>query len=139
MLAAAPTDLVIANRTPEKAEQLARLFCDAGPVRALPLAALAGMQFDLVINATSASLQGDLPPLPDGIFAAGALAYDMMYGAAPTVFLEWAAAHGARVRDGLGMLVEQAAEAFFLWRQVRPPTSSSRPTPTGWTIWPSAG
>lgn len=123
LLAAAPTDLVIANRTPEKAEQLARLFCDAGPVRALPLAALAGMQFDLVINATSASLQGDLPPLPDGIFAAGALAYDMMYGAAPTVFLEWAAAHGARVRDGLGMLVEQAAEAFFLWRQVRPPTS----------------
>ncbi len=76
----------------------------------------------MVINGTSASLAGDLPPLPDDLFADGATAYDMMYGAEPTVFLRWAGERGARTADGLGMLVEQAAESFFLWRHRRPDT-----------------
>jgi len=79
-------------------------------------------RFDLVINATAASLAGDLPPLPAGLFAEGALAYDMMYGK-DTPFLAFARSEGARCADGLGMLVEQAAEAFFLWRGVRPATA----------------
>lgn len=123
LLAEKPASLVIANRTVEKAQQLALLFADEGPVQAASFPDLAGRQFDLVINATSASLQGELPPLPEGVFAPGAFAYDMMYGAAPTVFLQWAARHGAKTRDGLGMLVEQAAEAFSLWRQQRPATA----------------
>lgn len=123
LLAEKPAALVVANRTVEKAALLARLFADEGPVTACSFEALAGQSFDVVINGTSASLQGDLPPLPDGLFAPGALAYDMMYGAAPTVFLRWAATQGAQTRDGLGMLVEQAAEAFFLWRQQRPDTA----------------
>ncbi|SFC41866.1 shikimate dehydrogenase [Marinospirillum celere] len=118
--------LKIANRTPEKAQQLIKIFhglqqdseLSAGNWRSLE-----GSQYDLVINATSASLSGDLPPLPQGIFAPGALAYDMMYAAEPTSFMRWAQQEGAeQVADGLGMLVEQAAEAFFLWREVRPAT-----------------
>ncbi|MDI1301633.1 MAG: shikimate dehydrogenase [bacterium] len=123
LLAEQPKEVIVANRTVEKAEQLAALFGDDGNVRAADFGGLAGEKFDLVINGTSASLHGDMPPLPEGILAPGALAYDMMYGAEPTVFLRWASAQGAAIRDGLGMLVEQAAEAFFLWRQVRPPTA----------------
>jgi shikimate dehydrogenase len=122
LLAEHPKEVIIANRTVEKAEQLAALFGDDGNIMAADFGDLAGEKFDLVINGTSASLHGDMPPLPEGILAPGALAYDMMYGAEPTVFLRWASAQGASIRDGLGMLVEQAAEAFFLWRQVRPPT-----------------
>lgn len=124
LLEARPAGLVIANRSPEKAVQLATAFAAAGEIQAHPLGALAGQQFDIVINGTAASLQGELPPLPAGILAAGALAYDMMYGAEPTVFMRWAAAGGAATRDGLGMLVEQAAEAFFIWRNLRPPTAA---------------
>jgi len=113
-----PAELFIANRTAYKARELSSRFdCYGGGFDALP-----GRQFDLVINATAASLAGDLPPLPDDIFAQGALAYDMMYGRA-TPFLEFARARGARVADGLGMLVEQAAEAFYVWRGVRPQTA----------------
>jgi shikimate dehydrogenase len=123
-----PSILTIANRTVEKALRLADTF------RRKPVAAssvlcglgfdeLAGHHFDLVINATSTSLQGKLPPLPADAFAAGALAYDMMYGTTPTPFLAFAAAHGAKTSDGLGMLVEQAAESFLLWRGVRPETA----------------
>lgn len=79
-------------------------------------------QYDLVINTTSLGLSGEMPPLPPGIFAPGALAYDMMYGR-ETPFMKFARMHGARVADGLGMLVEQAAEAFFIWRGVRPDTA----------------
>lgn len=122
LLAEKPASLVIANRTREKAEQLATLFADEGPVRACSYVELAGQSFDLVINGTSASLQGELPPLPSGLLSANSQAYDMMYGAELTVFLQWARQQGAQVRDGLGMLVEQAAEAFFLWRNVRPDT-----------------
>ena len=78
--------------------------------------------FDIVINATSASLAGDLPPIPPETFCQETLALDMMYGKQPTVFMRFASRHGADVRDGLGMLVEQAAEAFTVWRGVRPET-----------------
>lgn len=124
LLAKAPAKLVVANRTVTKADELAAAFADLGPVRASSFTALAGGQFDVVINGTAASLQGDLPPLPGGILAPGAACYDMMYGKEPTPFMHWAVASGAGVvLDGLGMLVEQAAESFCLWRGVRPATA----------------
>jgi len=117
-----PARLVLANRTPGKAQDLVQ---DLGiALEAVAYAALAGRQFDLVINATSASLTGALPPLPAGVFAQGALAYDMMYGKGETPFLAFARSEGAATcADGLGMLVEQAAESFFIWRGVRPDTA----------------
>jgi shikimate dehydrogenase len=116
-----PASLVIVNRTVEKALALARRFASFGNVRAAAYPGLAGQQFDLVINATSASLAGEVPPLPAGVFAPGALAYDMTYGNEPTCFLVYAGDQGAaHLADGLGMLVAQAAESFFVWRGVRP-------------------
>lgn len=113
-----PAALRIANRTAAKAMELAERFgCQGGGFDDL-----AGDSFDLVVNATSASLAGDAPPLPAGVYAPGALAYDMMYGR-DTPFMLAARQAGARVADGLGMLVEQAAEAFFIWRGVRPATA----------------
>ena len=118
-----PVRPVLANRTLDKAQRLAQSF--GGALEASTYAALAGRQFDLVINATSASLAGELPPLPPGIFAHGALAYDMMYGRGETPFLVFARSEGAASRaDGLGMLVEQAAESFFIWRGVRPDSAA---------------
>jgi shikimate dehydrogenase len=117
-----PAELVIANRTLAKAEELARQFATDGSIAACAFEALQG-PFDLVINATAASLAGELPPLPARLFGAHSLAYDMMYGKEPTVFMEFAARHGSAVRDGLGMLVEQAAESFLVWRGVRPDTA----------------
>ncbi len=112
----------IANRTVSKAEELAEEFKEVGTVRARGYDDLAGRQYDLVINATSSGLKDELPPLPDGLFKPGALAYDMMYGR-ETPFMAFARKQGATiVADGLGMLVEQAAEAFTLWRGVRPDT-----------------
>lgn len=125
LLAEAPASLFVANRTAEKAAGLAADFHDLGEIEGGGFDAVAG-PFDLVINGTSASLAGDLPPLPDDLFAPGATAYDMMYGAEPTVFLRWAAVRGARPLDGLGMLVEQAAESFFQWRGKRPETAPVR-------------
>jgi shikimate dehydrogenase len=93
------------------------------PVSGCGFDALGG-RFDIVVNATSASLAGDLPPLAPQLFGPGTLALDMMYAAAPTPFMQFAAAQGAATRDGLGMLVEQAAEAFFVWRGVRPATGA---------------
>lgn len=116
-----PAMLFIANRTAAKAEQLAAQFAQYGPVRGGGYDALRGQAFDVVVNATSSGLSDELPPLPEGVFAPGALAYDMMYGK-ETPFMAFARAQGARVADGLGMLVEQAAEAFYLWRGVRPET-----------------
>ena len=116
-----PAELVIANRTLATAEKLASEF-GSPSMRASEFAHLSGA-FDIVINATSASLAGDLPPIPPETFCPETLALDMMYGKQPTVFMEFAAQHGATVRDGLGMLVEQAAEAFATWRGVRPETS----------------
>ncbi|MCB1942789.1 MAG: shikimate dehydrogenase [Candidatus Accumulibacter sp.] len=116
-----PAALVIANRSAARAEDLARHFATTATVVGGDYQALAGESFDLVINATSASLAGELPPLPPGIFAAGSLAYDMMYGDGARPFLALADRQGAaRLADGLGMLVEQAAEAFHFWRGVRP-------------------
>ncbi len=114
-----PAVFVIANRTVSRAEELAELFGRGG--RACGFDA-ADTPFDLVINATAASLAGDLPPLSPRVFTPDTLAYDMMYGR-DTPFLDFARTHGARTADGLGMLVEQAAEAFYLWRGVRPDTA----------------
>lgn len=122
LLECGPSVLFIANRTAERAVNLAAHFRDAGPVQGGGYDALTGMTYDIVINATAASLADELPPLPDGIFTSDTLAYDMMYGR-DTPFLRLARQHGARATDGLGMLVEQAAEAFFLWRGVRPDTA----------------
>ncbi|WP_028241533.1 shikimate dehydrogenase [Stutzerimonas azotifigens] len=122
LLGQRPAALVIANRTVARAEQLASAFAPLGPVSASPFEDLTGA-FDLIVNGTSASLGGEVPPLPTGLVQPGTFCYDMMYGAAPTTFCAWASAQGAEVRDGLGMLVEQAAEAFFVWRGVRPETA----------------
>jgi len=116
LLDAGISRLVIANRTLAKAQALAARFPGAS---ACGYDALAGEGFDLVINATSAGLSGDGPSLPTGILGPGILAYDMVYGR-DTPFLAAARAAGARPCDGLGMLVEQAAESFFVWRGVRP-------------------
>ena len=124
LLACRPASLFIANRSPAKAEGLAREFSDLGTVDAGDFAKTAGHRFDIVINATSASLSGASLPLPTGIYAPGSLAYDMMYGKGETPFLTQARMQGAvLLADGLGMLVEQAAEAFLVWRGVRPETA----------------
>ena len=118
-----PAELVIANRTAEKARLLATIFAEQGPVAAGDMNSLAG-PFDLIINATSASLSGALPALDNSLIAPGqSVCYDMMYGAEPTVFNRWGQSLGATTHDGLGMLVEQAAEAFAIWRGVRPDTA----------------
>lgn len=118
LLEAGVARLTIANRTVEKAHSLAARFPGA---TACGFAELAGERFELVINATSAGLRDAALPLPAGLFAPGALAYEMVYGR-DTPFLAAARAAGARAHDGLGMLVEQAAESFLLWRGVRPQT-----------------
>jgi shikimate dehydrogenase len=124
LLAEKPRSLSIANRTADKAARLSESFRDLGPVEGGGFEALGDTAFDIVINATSASLGGELPPLPASVFAPQTLAYDMMYGAAETPFLAFARQCGAgRCADGLGMLVEQAAEAFFVWRGIRPDTT----------------
>lgn len=122
-----PDQLAVANRTLDKAVSLVRHFQQIGQlapqgITAQAYSGLTGVQFDLVINATSAGLNGEMPPLPEGIFAPGALAYDMVYGR-DTPFMAFARNEGARAVDGLGMLVEQAAESFFIWRGVRPQTA----------------
>jgi len=121
LLAEQPSQVVIANRTLSKAQELATEFHDLGDVRACAYEALAGEKFDIIINGTSASLQGELPPLPPLLLNENAACYDMMYGAELTVFLQWASDNGAaKLADGLGMLVGQAAEAFYVWRHLRP-------------------
>lgn len=116
-----PACIVIANRTAAKAEQLAEAFKDLGPVSGGGFD-LRAEPFDLIVNGTSASLAGELPPIDPALIKPGhTVCYDMMYGKDVTAFNRWAAEHGAaRCIDGLGMLVEQAAEAFLLWRGVRP-------------------
>ncbi|MDY7562526.1 shikimate dehydrogenase [Pseudomonas sp. 10B1] len=124
LLAEKPAVLVIANRTVEKAEQLAQEFTDLGPVFASGFDWLEE-SFDVIINATSASLAGEVPPITSSLIQQGhTVCYDMMYGKEPTPFCRWATDHGAaNVLDGLGMLAEQAAEAFYLWRGMRPHTA----------------
>ena len=121
LLDAGITALTIANRTVSRAKLVAEHFAHLGPVTGCGYDELAGQSFDIVINATSASLSGSMPALPVGIFAPGSLAYKMMYGMGDTPFRIFAREQGAAViSEGLGMLVEQAAESFFVWRGVRP-------------------
>lgn len=118
-----PKTLTIANRTKQKAFELQQRFAEYGCVIPADYVDLAGHEFDIVINSTSASLNGELPSLPPCIFAAESLAYDMMYGSGLTPFLQFAGQQGAvHLSDGIGMLVEQAAESFLLWRGLRPET-----------------
>ncbi|USX17278.1 shikimate dehydrogenase [Oxalobacteraceae bacterium OTU3CAMAD1] len=119
-----PAQLVIANRTVATAVVLAEQFAALGGEGVVSGCGFADIEggFDIVINATAASLSAEVPPVSPSVFAPGALAFDMMYAKSPTVFLQFADQHGARLRDGLGMLVEQAAEAFSVWRGVHPAT-----------------
>lgn len=127
ILEAAPRRVLVVNRTAAKARSLAdrhaglaarlQVTLDAGGLDGI------GAAFDVVVNGTASSLGGDGIPVPGSVLRPGALACDMMYGPAAQGFIQWAAAHGASGRDGLGMLVEQAAEAFFFWRGVRPPAA----------------
>lgn len=124
LLGEEPAELFIANRTVDKAMALAEAFAHRGPVNGGGYNELDGMRFDLVINGTSLSMQNRLPPLPDTILAADGWCYDMMYGDKPTAFVQWGLECGAQQSlDGLGMLVEQAAESFNLWHGVMPDTA----------------
>lgn len=123
LLALQPRVLVVANRTAERARDLAVEFASLGPIRASAFSPIEGGPFDLVVNATSTSTKGEPLELPAALLAPGATVYDMMYGPAARVFLERARSQGARVSDGLGMLVEQAAEAFLGWHGTRPDTA----------------
>lgn len=131
LLAAGPRRLVLANRTQAKAEALAARHRAHASLQTVlqktellvqELHALEG-DFDVIVNASASSLAGSAVPVASGVLKPGALAYDMMYGPSAAGFMAWARAHGASPRDGLGMLVEQAAEAFALWRGVRPPAA----------------
>ncbi|MCK5718122.1 MAG: shikimate dehydrogenase [Thiomargarita sp.] len=123
LLAEKPIHCVIANRTVSKAEQLSHLFADMGNITASSYEALEGSSYDVIINGTSASLQGELPPLADNLLHATGCCYDMMYSHTDTPFIQWAKQQGCVLAiDGLGMLVEQAAESFYLWHGVKPNT-----------------
>lgn len=127
LIQAAPAELVVANRSLDKAEALVQRHAGPAALHGVSVAARhlheCGRGYDVVINATATSLQGAAIPVEASALRAGGLALDMMYGAAAAGFLRWAEAHGATARDGLGMLVEQAAEAFHVWRGVRPETA----------------
>jgi shikimate dehydrogenase len=125
LLGLEPAMVVIANRTPERATALAAAFSDLGVTRGVGFRDVGDEPFDLVINATSASLSGDIPPLPPGAVDSSTVCYDLAYGKSATAFVAWARQHGcARALQGWGMLVEQAAESFQLWRGVRPTTAT---------------
>lgn len=123
LLVAGVASILVANRTLARAETLAKLFAADGRVQACGFDQVPAEAFDLIINGTSASLQGELPPVPAATVGAQTACYDMMYAAEPTPFCRWATELGAaRVIDGLGMLVEQAAESLRIWRGVQPQT-----------------
>lgn len=129
LLAEQPSRVVIANRTLAKAEELVKDFSVGKSAQEIKLLRASSLQiharpFDIIINGTSASLQGAMPDLDPAILNPNACCYDMMYGTQLTPFLQWAQRNGAQVADGLGMLVEQAAESFYLWRGVRPETKA---------------
>ena len=127
LLQAGPAALQVVNRTPDKAHALVRRHAALADACGVALSAGglgdADAAFDVVLNGSTSSLGGLAAPVPDHVLKAGTLALDLMYGPAAKPFMAWAAALGATPRDGLGMLVEQAAEAFFLWRGVRPETA----------------
>lgn len=124
LIEARPREIVVANRSAAKADALVDTHRALATERQVVVRGATlegcGIAYDVVINATASSLLGAPPPVPNGVLRRGALALDLMYGAAARGFLDWASAHGATPRDGLGMLVEQAAEAFLAWRGVRP-------------------
>lgn len=124
LLAQGPERLFIANRTVSKAHDLVRRLAGQGDLDWGGPEDLEGQQFDLIINSTAAGLNAEIPAVPDGVLAPGGWVYDLMYASEPTAFVTWGRArHAAKSLDGLGMLVEQAAESFYLWRGVRPQTS----------------
>jgi shikimate dehydrogenase len=127
VLECGPALVVVANRTPDKARSLVQAHQDLAARHGVQLQATGlehpGRAFDLVLNASASSLAGPQIPVPDSVLRPGTLAVDLMYGPAAAAFLAWARRHGAIARDGLGMLVEQAAEAFWVWRGVRPDTT----------------
>jgi shikimate dehydrogenase len=127
LIEALPRRIVVANRTPDRAARLIERHASLGGEHGVALLAaelddIPGT-FDLVVNATASSLSGGSVPVSASVLKPGALAYDMMYGPLARGFLDWAQRHGAVPRDGLGMLVEQAAESFRIWRGVRPPSA----------------
>lgn len=116
--------IIIANRTIEKVVNLASEFLHENTIKGCGFDELKGQQFDLVINATSTSLTGQLPPLPNDLLAKNAVCYDLAYSNEPTAFVRWGQQNKAlKSLDGLGMLIEQAGEAFFIWRGIRPKTA----------------
>jgi shikimate dehydrogenase len=124
LLDESPEQIVIAGRSAARADSLARQFDSRGAVKGCGLEAIAPGTFDLVINATSAGLTGEMPAIPANVIQPDTFCYDMHYARAGTAFLLWARTQGAlRTAQGWGMLVEQAAESFALWRGVRPPTA----------------
>ena len=127
LIAARPAEVVLCNRTVDKAEALAARHAAWASTHGVRLQSASlqqpGSAFDVLINASASSLNAGEVPVPASALREGTLALDMMYGAAARPFVEWAQAHGARGRDGLGMLVEQAGESFFIWRGVRPDTA----------------
>jgi len=127
LLMAGPKELCVANRTPGRAEELAEQFNELGNIRACAFDQLGDQAWDIVINATSAGLQGEVPPFPGSLVGKQTICYDLSYAMTETPFVSWAKAQGAKAAyQGWGMLVEQAAEAFKIWRGVRPDTRSVR-------------
>ncbi|MET0293279.1 MAG: shikimate dehydrogenase [Steroidobacteraceae bacterium] len=125
LLGLQPAELLVANRTADRARELAAAFSRLGDCRGCGFDEITGGPFDLIINATSASLSGEAPPLPAGVASMRSFCYDMAYANEDTSFVRWAQAQGCtRTAMGLGMLVEQAGESFHAWRGVRPDTAS---------------
>jgi shikimate dehydrogenase len=125
LLALEPAQVLIANRTAERAQDLAEAFAKLGPVQGVGIRDITGGPFDLIINATSASLSGDLPPMANSVVGTETVCYDMAYGKTDTPFVQWSLKRGcARAVQGWGMLVEQAAESFRVWRGMKPGTAS---------------
>ena len=120
-----PASVILVNRTFSKAEQLKEEFDSFAPVEAFSYDNFEATEFDLIVNATSLGLTGNLPPLEKNVLAPGCCCYDMMYGAGGTGFVQWAKENGAALAlDGIGMLVEQAAESFSIWRGKKPETGA---------------
>ena len=118
-----PKSITLVNRTTNKAQALAAEFIDHGFVECCEFSKLGSSEFDIIINATSASLDNEVPPIPTSTIGNNTLCYDLAYSDADTAFLAWAKAHhAAHCSDGLGMLIEQAAESYFIWRKFRPNT-----------------
>lgn len=125
LLAQAPSTVCIANRTLSRAQAIVESYADTSGLSASSYEDIPAISFDLIINASSAGLHGSIPSMSSGLVSANTCCYDMVYGSKETVFQRWAREQGAEMAfDGLGMLVEQAAEAFFIWRQVRPETAA---------------